>query len=224
MLNGQQDDDGWVTHSVSGGKMLFYLLAGIGCVPLGIYFMGLGMAKTTFAGVLFIAVGPILALKVCGMFLNGGVAFRYNADGIEVPGLLGTRRLRWSHISKISIIQHTQYAFGFIKTRSTQYLYVHPASGWKLFVPTAWGGLNQSQMHELSATFNMLRSGKEISTKRQSSSSNLDDSKNEYADAVVARYLARKMEEEKLAPEASPVQRSKNLPGGGAVTFGKRRN
>jgi Bacterial PH domain len=224
MLNGQQGNDGWVIHYVSGGKMIFYLLVGIGCIPLGMYFMSIGVAKLTFAGVLFIIIGPILALKVCGMILGGGIAFRYNADGIEVPGLLGTRRLRWSDISKIGVVQHTQYAFGFIKTASTQYLYVHPASGWKLFVPTTWGGLSQGQMHELAATFNMLRSGREISSKRQSFSSDSDDSKNEYADAVVARYLARKVEEEKLAPAVSPVQRLKNLPGGGAVTFGKRRS
>lgn len=223
MLGEQKATDNWVTHYVSASKMLFYFLAGIACVPVGFYLMGLGRAKFTFAGLIFIVVGPILALKVCRIVLSGGLAFRYDADRLQVPGLLGSRRLLWSDVKNVTIIERRRYVFGFIKVGSSQGLYVHPMRGWKLFIPTNWAGLSQQEMFGLASKFESLRGKSGENTSPRTFTSNSAEPKNDYADAVVARYMARKKEEESSGFTGRPAQQSHNPQNNGAV-FGKRLN
>ncbi len=223
MSNEQHSSENWVTHYVSAGKMFFYFMAGIACVPAGFYFMSMGKAKATFAGVLFIIIGPILALKVVRYLLGGAVVFRYNADEIHVPGFFGTKRLLWTNIQKIIVIERSRYIWGFIKVGSTQSLYVHPSSGWKVHVPTNWAGLNNDDMHQLAAKFERLRLQRGAVGTPQYFTADTPEPKNDYADAVVARYLARKKEEESSAFSRRPEQPS-HKPQNGGIVFGKRLN
>jgi hypothetical protein len=229
MANVQHDNDGWVTHHVSGGKMVLYLLAGICCVPAGLYFLTLGAGKATFAGIVFIIIGPILALKTLRLMLGGNIAFRYNADGIQIPGLLGTKRLRWSDIQKVSILTQSTYVLGFIKTSSTQSICLHRSFFSKAYVPTDWAGLTNTQMHELAGIFEMLRSGQRFSGEGRSSAPqsfapSSDEPKNEYADAVVARYLARQKEASQSSAANTYPTQGAMAHGRSGTTFGKRSN
>ncbi len=223
MQSENQNSDGWVTHYISAARSFCFLSIGVGSVPLGIFLFGLGHAKLKFAGIIFLIVGPFLILKTLRMIAGGNIAFRYSRDGIQVPGTLWTRRASWSDVSKISIVQHTTYALGFIPTTRQQFLYVHPASGWKFYVPTNWAGLAKEEMHKLAVTFDTLRLRQANSSRLSSYSPKQEEPTNDYADAVVARYMARKAEEERAAGSGSAYQ-SQSRPQSSGVTFGKRRD
>ncbi len=221
MASELQSTENWVTLYAPASKMFLYFFAGLICIPAGLYFMSLARAKFIFAGAILIIMGPILALKVCRIALSGGLILRYNAEKIHIPGLLGTRRLHWSDVKNVSIIEHRRYIFGFIKVGSSQGLYVHPMRGWKVYVPTPWAGLTQQEMYGLASKFESLRIKASEGTTSKPFTSNSAEPKNDYADAVVARYMARKKEEESAGFSSRPAPQQTSLQNGGVV-FGKR--
>jgi hypothetical protein len=227
MANSQQSSDGWVTHNITSGKVALYLLGGLACVPLGLYLLSLGSTKAGIAGAILLLVGPLLFLKTLRLMMSGGYAFRYNSQGIEVPGLLYTRRLRWADVRKVGVMEHSTYALGFIKTSSVQHLYLKPNFGFKLYVPTSWAGMAQPEMHKLGSLFEKLRARGDVPSNTPAFSQSAEEPQNEYADAVVARYMANKLAAEKQVPtggfSSSGFGTRSNAPQpSSGVTFGKR--
>jgi hypothetical protein len=214
------EEDGWIVYRMSALRFAVFLMLGIGCILCGLYCLDLARLKMKFAGYVFLVLGPILILKCLMLLTAGMVVFKYNAERLSVSGMLGTRSLWWTEISNVGIMEHSQYAVGFIKINSTQSLYVQPISGWKLYVPTNWVGLSNNEMLELGGIFNSLRAKHQ----HLNSFAPANDSKNDYADTVVARYLARKAEEQNLSPAPQSFHTASPAPANAPVTFGKRRS
>jgi hypothetical protein len=214
------EDDGWTVYRMSALRFAVLLTLGIACIPGGLYCLGLAHLKMKFAGSIFLLLGPILILKCLMLMTVGMVVFKYNAERLSVSGMLGTRSLWWTEISNVGIMEHSQYALGFIKINSTQSLYVKPISGWKLYVPTNWAGLSKNEMVELGGLFNSFSAKHQ----RLNSVEIPNDSKSDYADSVVARYLARKAEEQKLASAPQGFHAASLTAASAPLTFGKRRS
>jgi hypothetical protein len=217
-LNDKTDEDGWIVYRASFMRIAFFTMIGLAMIPGGFYCLDAPYLKAKFAGYILLILSPFMILKCLQVLMGGLVMFKYNSNFISARGMLGTRTLRWSEIASVGIIQQTQYALGFIKTHSSEQLYVKPISGWKLYIPTAWAGLSKDQMRQLGGLFNAICSR----TQQSNSPSATDETKNEYADAVVARYMARKADEEKNHKPSQPFGQSTSPQPTSQVTFGKR--
>jgi hypothetical protein len=187
---GMAQAEEWIVHKISAAMLLFWFLVCGGLVLVGLAALQADHGKIVFFGYVLLAIAPFALLMILSLALNGGVAFKYNAEAIHVTRLIGVKRMAWAKIKNVSIVETTQTTgYGLVKVGSTQHLYVHPSFGFKVNVPTQWLSMKQDEMHQLAGLFEMLRRKAAGTVPTQATSSAPQDTNNDYADEMVARYM-----------------------------------
>jgi hypothetical protein len=90
MVDKEQQLNTWATHYIPARKMALYFAIALACIAAGPYFLSYNKAREIIVGAALLLMGVTLCLKILRLILGGNIAFRFNADGIEIPVLVGT--------------------------------------------------------------------------------------------------------------------------------------
>jgi hypothetical protein len=202
------------------GRLILSLIGGAIFTLIGLMLISLGHGR--LAGILVALICPILCIGCVKILLSDQVALRFDNQRLSVATMWRKCELSWSEVTGIAVSTTSYSMFGFIKTGSDSSLEIKTAGsifGAKTFsLSPGLLKLSATGFAGLAAQLQQARSGvaafaPSAPTALASSSTVSRDplegarlSDDFDADAVFARYMARRDEAVISNPPQSPVR------------------
>ncbi len=225
------------TLHYSRGKLIFsgaFLLIGAPVLGLVCLFMGpIGL----LVGVILILGGPLASIGRLGRVFSDLKAIEYDERQIHLHPLGASRRLNWREVTGIEVHTLTQYIYGFIPVNRQHSIRITHSGGVlgkaKITIPFNLLAMDKATVIARLTDMEKLRGGdgfvggaarvsKEALARAMNAPREVEEPVSDFdADAVMARYLARREAEAAAVARAEEAARPQMPPR--VAGFGRKR-